>query len=774
MLSNDSDRERSRPDARSGAHARPAPAGGQQFSSLKLPLVFLGRRKTVAICLLLFVLVLWGFLPSLRNDFVNYDDNVYVTENLQVQAGLTWESLAWAFGKFHGEQTYWHPLTWVSHMLDCRLYGLQPWGHHLTSVLWHAVNTLLVFLVFKRLTGAVWRCAVLAALFALHPLQVDTVAWVTERKNLLSTSFFLLTVWAYARYAELHSPKSKVQSPKSEVGSHVPQTTDHATRFTIHISRFTFHAGTFYLLSLLFFALGLMCKPAVVTLPFVLLLLDYWPLRRFPPAASKPGWAALALLVWEKAPLFLLAAASSGITLAAHHALGMFAAGSELPWDIRIENALISYCRYLGKVCYPLRLCVLYPHPQEWPLLSVLLASLLLLGVSVLAATQWKRRPYLAVGWLWFLGTLVPVIGLVQVGAQAMADRFMYVPLIGLLLLLIWGMHDLTSRWRHQTVALTAAGAAAAVACLVLTRSQVAYWKDSESLFRHAIAITENNHLAHNNLGLALANKGLFDQAVAQYRESLKLKPDYPEAHNNLGITLAQEGLFDEATGQFQQALKLKPGLAEALNNLGLALARQGRLDEAIDQFQEALKLNPGFARALYNLGNALLRKGQKDEAMAHFQRAVEIDPKLAKAQSDLGNLLLQNGRVNEALAHYQRALELQPANAFFLNNLAWVLATCPNPQVRNGRRAIELAQEADQLIGGKNPAILSTLAAAYAESGRFPEAVATAQRALDLATAQTNSAQADILPANIALYRAGAPFHDTPRTNFTLHANQP
>ena len=577
------------------AHARPTPGSGRQFSSLKLPLVFLRRRKTVAICLLLFVLVLWGFLPSLYNGFVNYDDNVYVTENLQVQAGLTWESLAWAFGKVHGEQTYWHPLTWVSHMLDCRLYGLKPWGHHLTSVLWHAVNTLLVFLVFKRLTGAFWRCAVLAALFALHPLQVDTVAWVTERKNLLSTFFFLLTVWAYARYAQAQSLKSKVQSLKSEAGTEDAETGMQmpGTPNTHHASHFTFHAARFYLLSLSFFALGLMCKPAVVTLPFVLLLLDYWPLHRFQLATRNFQLSTLWRLVWEKAPLFLLAAASSGITLAAHHALGIVAADSELPWDLRIENGVVSYCRYLGKVCYPLRLCVLYPHPQEWPLLSVLLASLLLLGISVLAVTQWMRRPYLAVGWFWFLGTLVPVIGLVQVGGQAMADRFMYAPLIGLLLLLIWGMHDLTSRWRYQTVALAAAGAAAIVACLILTRNQVAYWKDSESLFRHAIAITENNCIAHYNLGDALLKRGQIDEAIAHFQKALQIRPDFAAVHNNLGNLLLEKGRVDEAIVHFQKALEIRPLFAVARSNLGGALLQKGQTEAAIVQFQKALESTP-------------------------------------------------------------------------------------------------------------------------------------------------------------------------------------
>ena len=890
--------------------------------------------RLAAICLGLVVLVLLGFLPALHNGFVNYDDNVYVTENPQVQAGLTRESLAWAFGKLHGEQTYWHPLTWVSHMLDCQLYGLRPWGHHLTSVVWHAVNALLVFLVFTRMTGAVWRCAVLAALFALHPLQVDTVAWVTERKNLLSTFFFLLAVWAYAGYAQ---GKTRAERGGLRTVSAGP----------ILRAR---HPTLDYMLAVVFFALGLMCKPAVVTLPFVLLLLDYWPLCRFSPSSlmphpSSPGQLpALWHLVWEKAPLILLAAASSGITLAAHRALGMFAAGSELPWGLRIENALVSYCRYLGKVGYPLRLCVLYPHPQKWPLLSVLLASLLLLGLSVLALTQWKRRPYLPVGWFWFLGTLVPVIGLVQVGGQAMADRFMYVPLLGLLLLLIWGAHDLTCLWRYQTVALTAAGAAAILVCLTLTRNQIAYWKDSESLFRHAIATTENNCIAHYNLGDALLKRGQVDEAITHFQKALQIRPDFAAAHNNLGNVLLEKGQVDEAIAHFQKALEVRPLFAAARSNLGGALLQKGqteaaitqfqqaldldpnnprprynlgsaflesgRVDEAIDQFQEALKLNPRFAQAHYNLGNALLQrgqvdearlqfekelqiqpgfadahnnlgnlllqKGQVDEAIAHFQkalglrplfadarsnlggallqqghpgeavvqfqkaleitpndpvtrynlgsallksgrvdeaitqfqgvldirsdfpeacsklgsallqngrvdealaqfrRAVQLNPSLANVQSDLGTLLLQKGWVDEAVAHYQAALALQPANALFLNNLAWVLATCPVASIRNGAKAVELAQQAERITKAGNPAILGTLGAAYAEAGRFPEALRTAQHALELATAQTNAAQAEMLRANIALFQAGSPFHEAGQTNGSRNLNHP
>ena len=670
MLSNDSDRERSRPDARSGAHARPAPAGGQQFSSLKLPLVFLGRRKTVAICLLLFVLVLWGFLPSLRNDFVNYDDNVYVTENLQVQAGLTWESLAWAFGKFHGEQTYWHPLTWVSHMLDCRLYGLQPWGHHLTSVLWHAVNTLLVFLVFKRLTGAVWRCAVLAALFALHPLQVDTVAWVTERKNLLSTFFFLLTVWAYALYAELRSLKSKVQSLKSEVGSHVPQTTDHGPRTTDHGPRttdhrslITDHRSLLYLLSLFFFVCGLMSKATLLTLPFILLLLDWWPLRRF-------QVSTLRHLLFEKLPFLAAAAPAALVSVYGQKQMGALPGFVQCSLGERIANAILSFVRYVAQTFWPVDLAVYYPFPATIPLGPVVAAALLSLTASALLLWAARRRPYLAIGWLWFVVTLLPVIGLVQIGGHSRADRYTYVPLIGLFLLVVWAAHDFTKRWRYQAVCLAAAAVLVFSVCLVLTRRQIGYWKDSETLLRHALAVTGDNSVAQNNLGVALIKRGQPDEAVTHLQEATRIAPNFADAYNNLGTALAMQGRLDDAIARFQESLRLQPDYAQAHNDLGAALGRQGRLDEAIAHLQEAVRLAPDLADARCNLGDALAAKGRLDEAIAQYQQAIRLNPNYPDTHNHLGIALSSKGRLDEAIGHFQQALRLNPDYAEAQGNL--------------------------------------------------------------------------------------------------------
>ncbi|MGO8927791.1 MAG: tetratricopeptide repeat protein [Limisphaerales bacterium] len=584
-----------------------------------------------AFLVLVTIAIYW---PVMRHDFVNYDDPVYVTDNPHVRAGLTWKGLVWAFGRVHGDQTYWHPLTWVSHMVDCQLYGLKPGGHHLTSVLLHAANTVLVFLVFRRMTGAYWRCVTLAALFALHPLQVDSVAWVAERKTLLSAFFWLLSLWAYVRYAELHRPKSNVQTPKSEFQSPKSKVQSlgfrvqsPASHITDHGSRITRHPSLFYVLSLFFMACGLMCKPVLVTLPFVLLLLDYWPLQRFqlstlnaqrstpPPLRGlelKPPDSKLKVLLpllWEKFPFFALAVASSVITILAHQALGLLDPVSSLPWDARVENALVSYVRYLGKIFWPSRLAVLYPYPTAWPMWEVVTCALLLLAISGFLLGTARSRPWLFVGWFWFLGTLVPFIGLVQAGAQAMADRFTYVPALGMFVAMIWGLHGLAKRGRYQQNGLLAAGAAAIVLCLLLTPRQLGHWKNSETLFEHALEVTENNHIAHDSLGSALLKKGQIDEAIWEFQEAIRLKPDFVLPYNHLGMALDKKGQIDEAIRELQEAIRLKPDYDVAHNNLGSALAEKGQIDGAIREFQEAIRLKPDNAAAHNNLARALAMK---------------------------------------------------------------------------------------------------------------------------------------------------------------------
>jgi len=640
---------------RPATQAKPAPtrAATPVRARPRLPVWLMG--------LMLVLVTMAVYWPATGYDFVNYDDPDYVTANTHVQGGLTWEGLAWAFGRVHGEGTYWHPLSWVSHMVDCQLYGLQPGGHHLTSVLLHAANAVLLFLVFRRMTGASWRCVLLAALFALHPLQVDSVAWVTERKNLLSAFFWLLTTWAYVRYAEGRT-QSTLRSA-TEDGKAEDRRQKAVLRGPWSLSPLP--SSLFYFLSLCFFALGLMCKPVLVTLPFVLLLLDYWPLQRLrpspisrrpstrsqPAAPRQPSTLDLQLawrLLWEKIPFFVLAVASSLITIIAHRALGMLDSVSRLPLDTRIGNALVSYVRYLGKTFWPSRLTVFYPYPATWPMWEVVTCGLLLLVISGLVLGTARSRPWLFVGWCWFLGVLVPFSGLVQAGAQAMADRFMYAPAIGVMVAVIWGLHGLAKGGRYQRIGLSVVGGAAVVLCLALTRQQLGHWKDSETLFRHALEVTENNHIAHNNLGDALLKKGQIDEPFSQFQEAVRLKPDYAGAHDNLGVALGMKGQIDKAISEFQEAIRLKPDYADAHSNLGNALLIKGQLDEAIRQFQEAIRLKPDHANAHYNLGLALDKKGQIDEAIRQFQEALRLKPDYADARKNLAQALGMKGKSTE------------------------------------------------------------------------------------------------------------------------------
>jgi len=677
-------------------------------------------RRVGLVCALLLGLVLWVYWPALSSGFINYDDETYVTGNPHVQAGLTANGLLWAVTRLHGEGTYWHPLTWVSHMLDCQLYGLKPWGHHLTNVLLHACNSLLVFFLFRRMAGALWPCALLAALFAVHPLQVDTVAWVAERKNLLSALFWLLTTWAYVRYAE-HPRLNR------------------------------------YALVLVLFALGLMCKPVLVTLPFVLLLLDYWPLRRFQPAPGDLQISTFGRLAWEKMPLFLLAAASSALTIVAHRSLGLLAASPARTLDCRVENALVSYARYLGKAVWPSKLAIFYPYPEAWPLWQIGLSALLLGAVSIMAVTLgglwtyggrarhsvratapaatdipspvsdghgalWSAhstaRPWLLVGWLWFLGVLVPFIGLVQAGDQAMADRFMYVPLLGLLLLCVWGSCDLAEWCRLPWFSLIAAALAAITVCAAVAHRQAEYWKNSEVLFRHAVAVTEDNALAHNNLGSALLSEGRPAEAVTQFQIALQLKPDNTDLLNNLACALSKQGLTNEAFAQLQRALALDPNRADTHYNLGSLLLQTGRTEEGLAQYQAALRLNPTHAQAQAHLGAALLRQQRLDEAIVHLRLATTLAPSAALARA---------GQLDGALVEFRQALRLEPADASTRCALGIVLG-------RLGRLDEAVAELAEAVrLQPDNPAAHCNLGITLGKQGRLGSAIAQLTEAVRL-----------------------------------------
>ena len=591
------------------------------------------------------------YWPATGHDFVNLDDGLYVDQNAHVQSGLAWANAQWAFRT--GYAANWHPITWLSHMLDCQLFGLKPWGHHLTNVLLHAFNAVLVFALLQQMTGARWRSLMVAALFAVHPLRVESVAWVAERKDVLSGCFGLLALVFYARYAEGRSLESKVQSPKSKVCG--PWSLFHPP------------ASFFYGLALGCFALGLMSKPMLVTWPFVLLLLDYWPLRRFELSTT---WR----LVREKIPFFALAAVASVVTFVVQKRGGAVTLAENLSLGARGGNALIAYRRYLGKLFWPTDLAAFYPHPRDWPLEQVLLAGGGVLSISGLLLMQRRRYPYLLMGWLWFVGMLVPVIGLVQVGEQAMADRYTYAPAIGLTIAVIWGLHGLAKGGRYQQLGLAVAGATGIVLCLVLTRQQLGYWQNSETLFRHALEVTENNYFAHYNLGNARAEKGQSDEAMSQYQEAIRLNPDYAPARYNLGAALDKKGQTDEAIRQYQEVLRLRPDYAIARNNLGNALVSKGQRDEAIRQYQETIRLKPDYPEAHYNLGIALVKKGQIDQAISQLQEAIRLKPDYADAHNNLGVALHEKGQMDEAIGQFQETLRLTPDNADAHNNLGIAL----------------------------------------------------------------------------------------------------
>ena len=599
----------------------------------------LNRHLLELLILLFLIAATFAVFWQVQNqEFVNYDDNVYITENPHVQSGLTRKSLAWAFTSTYASN--WHPLTWLSHLLDCELYGLNPKWHHLTNLLFHVANTLLLFLVLKRMTGAHWRSAYVAAMFALHPLHVESVAWVAERKDVLSIFFWMLTMWAYSRYAERPS-----------------------------LNR--------YLLVFLSFALGLMAKSMLVTLPFVLLLMDYWPLRRlrFGQEAGdnrlKAQGSFIPLhkrsvplrLVLEKVPFIALAGVSSAVTLFAQQYGGAVTSLESLSLKVRIANALVSYVNYIWKMIWPEGLAVFYPHPGMLPMWQVAGAGLLLVCVSFLAIRTARSRPYMIVGWLWYLGTLVPVIGLIQVGVQAMADRYTYVTLIGLFIIIAWGVPDILARWRYGKIAIAISAGLTLSIFTILTSLQLQHWRNNMTLFKHALSVTTGNYLAHTNVGAVLVGQGRLDDGIAHYAKALHIKPNYALAHYNLAAALDRQGKLDEAIAHYTKAARIKPDYVKARCNLGVALARQGKLDEAIAHLAEALRIEPNLAEAHYNLGRALAMQGKPDEAIVHYTEVVKIKPNLAQAHYTLGVALVRQGRLDEGIRHLETAIKLKPGH---------------------------------------------------------------------------------------------------------------
>jgi len=636
------------------------------------------KYQSVLIPLFLILVTFGTFWPVLKHQFVKYDDDKYVTENPHITGGLTLQSVVWAFTTPHFYM--WHPLTSLSHLLDYELFGLNPFGHHLTSLLLHIANVLLLFWVLKRLTGAVWPSAFVAAVFAVHPLQVESVAWVAERKNVLSALFWMLTIAAYVGYTERPS-----------------------------IGR--------YSLVVLAFSLGLMAKPIIVTLPFVLLLLDYWPLQRLQwPRQSKgensPQHSLVKLthkqfsfwlLFAEKIPLFILAAVVCAITYIIQQRGGVVSGLESVPLSYRVANAVISYATYIEKMVWPSGLAVFYPHPgSNFSMVRLVTSAILLLVVSV-CVYFFRNRKYLVTGWLLFLGVLVPVIGLVQAGAQGRADRYMYIPMVGLLVMVVWGAGDLLAKWRYRRVLSVLSAVVIISAAMVGALLQLRHWQDSTALFSHTLNVTRNNFVIHNNYANLLRDSGKVDEAIEHYLSCLQLKSDSPEVHNNLGTALAAKGRIDEAIVHYEKAIELvgnqksgrdlPPVLAQAHYNLADALRIQKRFQEALEHYTEALKLKPNDLDTLRSFGLTLAELKRFDEAIKCYRRILELEPDNIVARGLLGLALAGQGKVDEALEEFRIVLSRHPDDVEMYCNVGILLEQQgrTDEAIKQYRRALQI-----------------------------------------------------------------------------------
>jgi tetratricopeptide (TPR) repeat protein len=642
----------------------------------------------------LLLLVLLAFLPALKNGFVNYDDPAYVLKNPHVQSGLNWASLHWAFHTF--ESSNWHPLTWISHMADCRFYGLKPWGHHLTNVLLHAANTLLLFFLLSRMTGAMWRSFFVAAFFGLHPLRVESVAWISELKDVLSLFFGLLTLCFYTIYARHRGVKSKI----------------------------------FYGMSIACFIAGLLSKPMLVTLPFVLLLLDYWPLQRTGASQENaPSNSTVWLkLILEKIPFLLLSIASSVITFIAQQRGGAVKTIVAFPLLFRLENTFVSYLRYVGKIFYPAGLSIFYPYPGHWPALILIAALIFLCGLSFSAFKLRQAHPWFFVGWFWFLGTLLPVIGLVQVGEQSIADRYTMLPSIGIAIIVVWGAMDVLNHWRSGKTLGVIMGSAAIGICILVTRTQIGYWRNSETLFRHAIAAgAGGNYVVHMNLAGTLIDQNELDEGITEYRTATSLNPNLWMTHKGLGIALHKAGKLHEAEDELQKALLLNQADAEAHSELGWVYSATSRPEQALTEFQHAVTLNPESSGFHYNLGYEFYSQGRLDNAIVEFQKSLDLDPNNPMSRLGIGNTYLRQNRLEPALKELKDASLLNPNDPAVHVALAKAL----QGQGRLDEAVVQLETAAKL---NPNDAVLhNQLGVSYAQKGNLDLAMSQFQEAASL-----------------------------------------
>lgn len=848
------------------------------------------NRARGLICLALAFSTAAAYWQAGSLGFLNFDDPEYVTENDHVRAGLTWEGVVRAFTSFQAAN--WHPLAWLSHMLDCQIFGVAAGPHHLVNVALHILNSLLLFWLLTSLTSSTWRSATVAAMFALHPAHVESVAWIAERKDVLSTGFGLLALLMYARYVGQVSAEGRASGDGS-----VTWASD-SSRQIGFVPR-----DRNYWAAFLCFALSLMSKPMLVTLPGVLLLLDWWPLRRLTPAGDRENRAHLASrLVREKWPWFVLSVLSGALTIAAQHSGAAIAPLAAQPLSARLANALVAYVRYGGQLIWPTDLAVIYPLPSAWPVGTTIGAAVLLVIVTLACVAWARRRAYLPLGWFWFLGTLVPVIGLIQVGRQAMADRYTYFPSIGFFILIVWAAADFFERVRAPKRLIGLLTAGWLLGWGVGTAKQTRFWRDSVTLFERAASVTIDNGQAQNNLGFSLQevgrsaeakrcyaeavriepddpmyrkNLGLvlaregdtnaakvhLQLAIQRYREmardrpdsaetfnsigialnalgerreaayyyaqaarlaplnaifrnnlgvalarqgdglgaitqleaAIRLKPEYPEAYINLGAELVAVGRLEDAVLRIRQALQSKPDYPEAHSNLGGALAMLGRDEEAILHYTEALRLKPNLAQTHLNLGLALVKLGRFDTASTHFGEAVRLDGESIEAAYNLGKcrvLLAQfeaatvtlTELVNRSPAHaaahlylgkaaiglqrpaaaiknLRESLRLRPQSLSAASLLAWVLATDPDAHLRNGAEAVRLVEPIAGQKDRLQPSVLDALAAAYAEVGRFDEAVVTAQNAGECARSLGDTNMAAEIAGRIPRYQARQPY---------------
>jgi protein O-mannosyl-transferase len=804
------------------------------------------RHRILFLSVALAVLTSAAFEGLRRYDFVKCDDPECITENARVQVGLTSESIAWAFTS--GQDGSWQPLTWISHMLDVQFFGLRAAGHHLHSLALHILTTLLLFWVLRSMTGLVWPSAFVAMVFGIHPVHVESVAWIAERKDVLGAAFWMLTLAAYVSYAR--------------------------------------RGGVIlYVLSIACFALGLMAKSAIATLPIILLALDFWPLRRLAQspggragadkAAKKTGRisaspliaagvvgrpASLSLLIVEKLPLFALAAASCTVTFFMQQDWMM--TGMNVPVLSRLGNALVSYARYLGKMALPTHLSVVYPLPPAgWPVWMLLASAALLIGITVFVLYGARKRPYLLVGWIWYVVALVPVIGLVQIGGQAMADRHTYLPSIGIFIMVAWGAAELASKRPSLNTAGAVLAGLLGILMVAGTHVQASHWKDSAALYAHALAVTRDNYELHCWLGAVQEDRGRLDDAEAEYRRSLHICPTYldaslclgqvlqlkgkfleavevynqarqlnpsdfrvplkigeaklglnawadaeasfneslrmnpgfaktylalgqalavqkkykeamdayakamrldpsdPGLYYRLGVVWAQQGDLSKAAENLRQSLTIRPNQPEVHVALGVVLQKQGRSDDAIEQFRTAAKIDPNNADAWSDLGDCLQGQGKLPEAVDAFTHSIRARPNEASVYSKLGEIMKQQGRIREAVAQHRQAVQIDPENAPSLNNLAWILATAKDPEIRNPTGAVQFAEKVCELTEFKDQNCLDTLAAAYAAAGQFEKAVQTTQKAVELArTAKDDAGVRDILQKQ-KLYEARQPY---------------